>query len=77
MTELSEKTEESEVKLPTFIGLEKLSKGIWKTVYFCFIDYAEIFDHGITENHGKNSRDENTRPYLSPEAQHAGQGNSS
>ena len=27
-----------------------------KNIYFCFIDYTEIFDHGITTNHGKFKR---------------------
>ena len=32
-----EKAEEPEIKLPT-------SAGSWKSIYFCFIDYAKAFD---------------------------------
>ena len=38
-----EKTEEPEIKLPA-------SPGLWKNIYFCFIDYAKDFD---CVNHNK------------------------
>ena len=38
-----EKAEEPEIKLPTFAGSSKKQE-FQKNVYFCFIDYAKIFD---------------------------------
>ena len=39
-----EKTEESEIKLPTSAGSSKKQE-LQKNIYFCFIDYAkEAFD---------------------------------
>ena len=38
-----EKTEESEIKLPTSAGLSKKQE-FQKNIYFCFIDYAKAFD---------------------------------
>ena len=38
-----EKTEEPEIKLPTFIGHRK-SKRFEENIYFCFIDYTKAFD---------------------------------
>ena len=37
-----EKTEEPEIKLPT--SIEK-ARGFQKNIYFCFIDYAKVFDY--------------------------------
>ena len=37
-----EKTEETEIKLPTWI-IEK-AKEFQKDIYYCFIDYAKSFD---------------------------------
>ena len=37
---VSEKAEEQETKLPTFIGSQEFKKNI----YFCFIDYGKAFD---------------------------------
>ena len=37
-----EKAEEPEIKLPT--SIEK-ARGFQKNIYFCFIDYAKVFDY--------------------------------
>ena len=39
-----DKTEEPEIKLPTFIGLWKKQKKFHKNIYFCYIAYAKAFD---------------------------------
>ena len=39
-----EKSEEPEVKLPTFIGSLKKQESSRKNIYFCIIDYAKAFD---------------------------------
>ena len=39
-----EKTEEPEIKLPTSAGSSKKQERFRKNIYFCFIDYAKIFD---------------------------------
>ena len=39
-----EKGEESEIKLPTYIGASKKQESSRKSIYFCFIHYAEGFD---------------------------------
>ena len=39
-----EKAEEPEIKLPTSIGTSKKAREFQKNIYFCFIDYAKIFD---------------------------------
>ena len=39
-----EKAEEQEVKLPTSTGSSKKQESSRKNIYFCFIDYAEVFD---------------------------------
>ena len=44
-----EKAEEPEVKLPTSIGSSKKQE-FQKNIYFCFIDYAKVFD---CVNHNK------------------------
>ena len=36
-----EKSEEPDIKLPTYAGSSKKQK---KNIYFCFIDYAKAFD---------------------------------
>ena len=38
-----EKAEESEIKLPISVGLQK-AREFQKNIYFCFIDYAKAFD---------------------------------
>ena len=38
-----EKTEESEIKLPTSFGSWKKQGEFQKNIYFCFIDYAKAF----------------------------------
>ena len=48
-----EKAEELEIKLPTSIGSLKKQMSSRKNIYFCFIDYAKVFDcvdHIIVEN---------------------------
>ena len=55
-----EKTEESDIKLPTFDGSSKKQE-FQKSNYFCFIDYAKAFDC-VDHNKLKNSsRDGNTK----------------
>ena len=39
-----EKTEEPEIKLPTYSESLKKLKEFQKNIYFCFIDYAKAFD---------------------------------
>ena len=39
-----EKAEEPEIKLPTSIGSSKKQESSRKNIYFCFIDYAKVFD---------------------------------
>ena len=41
----SEKVEEPEIKLPTSVGSLKKQERSRKSIYFCFIDYAEGFDY--------------------------------
>ena len=48
-----EKAEEPEIKLPTFAGPQRKQGNSRKNVYFCFIDYAKVFDLWITTNCGK------------------------
>ena len=38
-----EKAEETEIKLPTFVGSQEKQE-FQKNTYFCFIDYTEAFD---------------------------------
>ena len=40
----SEKTEEPEIKLPTFVASLKKNESSRKNIYFCFIDYAKAFE---------------------------------
>ena len=39
-----EKAEEPEIKLPTSAGSWKKTREFQKNIYFCFIDYAKVFD---------------------------------
>ena len=39
-----EKAEESEIKLPTSTGSSKKQESSRKDIYFCFIDYAKVFE---------------------------------
>ena len=39
-----EKAEESEIKLPAFIGLWRKAKKFQKNIYLCFTDYGKAFD---------------------------------
>ena len=56
-----DKAEEPEIKLPTSAGSWKKQE-FQKNIYFCFIDYAKVFDC-VTHNKLENSeRDRNTRP---------------
>ena len=41
---VSEKAEESEIKLPTSVGSLRKHQSFQKNIYFCFIDYAKAFD---------------------------------
>ena len=57
---LSEKAEEPEIK-------EK-GRELQKNIYFCFIDYAKVFDYVDHNKLENSSRDGNTRPPdLTPE----------
>ena len=42
---VSEKAEEPEIKLPTYIGSLKKAREFQKNIYFCFNDYAKAFDY--------------------------------
>ena len=39
-----EKAEDQEVQLPTSVGSQKKAREFQKNIYFCFIDYAKVFD---------------------------------
>ena len=39
-----EKAEEPDIKLPTSTGSSKKQGSLRKNIYFCFIDYAKVFD---------------------------------
>ena len=39
-----EKAEEPEIKLPTCTGSSKKQENYQKNIYFCFTDYAKVFD---------------------------------
>ena len=57
-----EKTEEPEIKLPTFAGSLKKQE-FQKNIYFCSIDYAKAFDCVDHKKTAENSeRDGNSRP---------------
>ena len=45
-----EKAEEPKIKLPTSAGSSKKLRKFLKNIYFCFIDYAKVFDY---VNHNK------------------------
>ena len=57
-----EQAEEPEIKLPTSTGwnIEK-AREFQKNVYFCFIDYAKVFDY-VDLTVENSERDGNTRP---------------
>ena len=57
-----EKAEEPEVKLPTSTGLSKKAREFQKNIYFCFIDYAKVFDYVDHNKLRKILRDGHTRP---------------
>ena len=48
-----EKTEEQEIKLPTSVGLQDKEDSSRKNIYFCFNDYAKVFDCVDRANCGK------------------------
>ena len=57
-----EKAEKPEIKLPTSTGSSKMQEFQKKNIYFCYTDYAKVFDcvdHNKLEN---SERDGNTRP---------------
>ena len=39
-----EKAEGPDIKLPTSVGSSKKQESCRKNMYFCFIDYAKVFD---------------------------------
>ena len=39
-----EKAEETDIKLPTSAGSSKKAREFQKSIYFCFIEYAKVFD---------------------------------
>ena len=48
-----QEAEDSEIKLPTFIGSCKIHGSFRKNIFFCFIDYMKTFDcmdHNKLEN---------------------------
>ena len=49
-----EKAEESEIKLSTSTGSWKKQESFRKNIYFCFIDYAKVFDY-VDHNKLENS----------------------
>ena len=49
-----EKAEEPEIRLPTSAGSSKKTREFQKNIYFCFIDYAKVFDC-VDHNKLKNS----------------------
>ena len=51
-----EKAEEPEIKLPSFIRSQKKQKNSRKNIYFCFIDYANLYagqEATVRTGHGK------------------------
>ena len=58
---VSEKAEESEIKLTTSAGSSKKQE-FPKNIYFCFIDYAKTFDCVDHDKLWKILKDGNTRP---------------
>ena len=40
-----EKAEEPEIKLPASTGSSKKQREFQKNIYFCFVDYAKVFDY--------------------------------
>ena len=51
-----------EIKLPASTGSSKKQESLRKNIYFCFIDYAKVFDC-VDHNKLENSEgDGNTRP---------------
>ena len=57
-----EKTEEPQIKLPTFTGIIKKAGEFQKNIYFYFIDYAKAFDCADHKKLENFERDGNTRP---------------
>ena len=45
-----EKAEESEIKVPTSVGLSKKAREFQKNIYFCFINYAKAFDYDCVDH---------------------------
>ena len=64
----AEKAEELEIKLPTFLGLEKKQGNFRKKIYFCFIHCSKAFDYVDYDNLWKILKVMGLpSPYLSPE----------
>ena len=57
-----EKAEESEIKLPTSVGLQKKSKSFRKISISGLLTMSKTFILWITSSYGKSSRDGSTRP---------------
>ena len=57
-----EKSEEPEIKLSTSCWIIEKAREFEKNIYFCFIDYAKVFDCVDHNKLWKIFRDGNTRP---------------
>ena len=63
-----EKAKKPETNLPSIFWIMKKAKKFQKNIYFCFIDYAKVFDYVDDNKLQRIPRDGNTRPpYLPPE----------
>ena len=60
-----EKAEEPEIKLPASAESQNKQE-FQKNIYFCFIDYAKVFDCVDHNKLESSSRDGNTRPPVLP-----------
>ena len=56
------KAEEPEIKLPTSTGSSKKQESFRKNIYFCFTDYAKVFDCVDHNKLWKILKDGKTRP---------------
>ena len=61
-----EKAEEPKIKLPTSSGSSKKQESAPKNIYFCFIDYAKVFDCVDYNKMWKILKDGNTKPPVLP-----------
>ena len=58
-----EKTEELDIKLPTFVGSQK-KQGDYSKIYFCLIGYAKAFDCVDHSKLRKNLKEMGVPDYL-------------